>query len=70
MCCNNLSADVHRTGDVAEAVNFARVTMAPLRGLLSHRSLAYDEMLRDVIALLAYPRPEVLNTTRCTVFVP
>ena len=47
---------------MAEAVNFARVTMAPLRGLLSHRSLAYDEMLRDVIALLAYPKPEVWDS--------
>ena len=50
---------LRRAGQIEEAVAFAQASLAPLRGLLSHRNRAYDAMLHDVIALLAYEQPLV-----------
>ena len=48
-----------RQGMVEEAVVFAQASLSPMRGLLTHRNRAYDAMLHDVIALLAYEDPLV-----------
>ena len=56
---NNKQCVLRRAGQIEEAVAFAQASLAPLRGLLSHRNRAYDAMLHDVIALLAYEQPLV-----------
>ncbi len=38
---------------------FAQASLSPMRGLLTHRNRAYDAMLHDVVALLAYENPMV-----------
>lgn len=38
---------------------FAQASLSPMRGLLTHRNRAYDAMLHDVVALLAYEKPMV-----------
>lgn len=42
-----------------DAALFAQRELAPLRGRLQHLSDEYDEMLHDVMALIAYETPEV-----------
>lgn len=42
-----------------EAAQYAQKHLAPLRGRLQHLSPEYDEMLHDVVALIAYESPEV-----------
>ncbi|EIE19632.1 SPRY-domain-containing protein [Coccomyxa subellipsoidea C-169] len=46
-----------RQGKIEEAVIFAQASLSPMRGLLTHRNRAYDAMLHDVVALLAYEDP-------------
>ena len=48
-----------RNRKIDEAVEFARQVLSPLRGVFASRSTAYDAMLADVVALLAYVTPEV-----------
>ncbi len=48
-----------RQGKIEESVVFAQASLAPMRGLLTHRNRAYDAMLHDVVALLAYEDPVV-----------
>lgn len=48
-----------RQGKIEEAVIFAQASLSPMRGLLTHRNRAYDAMLHDVVALLAYEDPLV-----------
>ena len=50
---------VCRANQIEEAVAFAQASLSPLRGLLSHRNRAYDAMLHDIVALLAYEDPLV-----------
>ena len=59
----DLWVSIGRVGDIDKAVQHAQATLAPLRGMLSHRSRAYDVMLKDVVALLAYQSPEVFHST-------
>ena len=42
-----------------EAAQYAQQELAPLRGRLHNLSKEYDEMLHDVMALIAYEDPEV-----------
>ncbi|BDA46674.1 Ran-binding protein 10 [Coccomyxa sp. Obi] len=46
-----------REDRIEEAVIFAQASLSPMRGLLTHRNRAYDAMLHDVVALLAYENP-------------
>lgn len=48
-----------RQDKIEESVMFAQASLAPMRGLLTHRNRAYDAMLHDVVALLAYEDPLV-----------
>ncbi len=43
---------------MADALAFAQGDLARLRGVLAYSSRAYDAMLQDVVALLAYERPQ------------
>ncbi|KAK9806165.1 hypothetical protein WJX72_003712 [[Myrmecia] bisecta] len=47
-----------RDKDIEGAVKFAQEVLAPLRGLLAHRSRGYEAMLHDVVALVAYEDPQ------------
>ncbi len=47
-----------RGGRTADALAFAQGDLARLRGVLAYSSRAYDAMLQDVVALLAYERPQ------------
>lgn len=40
-------------------MEYARHVLSPLRGVFAARSSAYDALLADVVALLAYVEPEV-----------
>lgn len=51
--------DACRHDKIDEAANFAATNMSMLTGLLRHRSPAYDAVLQDVVALIAYMHPEV-----------
>ena len=53
-----------RNRRIVEAVEFARQVLSPLRGVFASRSTAYDVMLADVVALLAYVNPEVRLVAR------
>ena len=48
-----------RQQKTAQAVEFARSQLAPLRSLLQQAAPAYNDMLHDVSAILAYEQPEV-----------
>ncbi len=49
----------HRAGQIQEAVDFAKSTLSPLRGLLSSRQAASDAMLHEVMGLVCYENPMV-----------
>lgn len=49
---------LRREGRVEEALEYAQGDLARLRGVLSYASRTYDAMLQDVVALLAYERPQ------------
>ena len=53
-----------REGRVSDALAYAQGDLARLRGVLAYSSRAYDAMLQDVVALLAYERPLVRLSRR------
>ena len=55
---------MRREGRVEEALEYAQGDLARLRGVLSYASRTYDAMLQDVVALLAYERPQA-RTALC-----